>query len=119
MFLGREIDAKLLPSLHFQTEGQVLTSDLSGFWGDWQHSSDNLEPSSYTALKVWLFHCSECEINLKEGNIWPKWCTKGHKNLKNKMPAYVTYHCGNPHCGINLAEGDWPRKCARAIPTSD
>ncbi len=92
-----------------------MSSDLSAFWGDWQHSSDNTEPASYHAIRVYLFHCGECGVNLPEGAYWPKYCSSRdkHINLKHETPCHLTFHCGHPHCGINLPEGDFPMKCSR------
>ena len=95
-----------------RTDGKTA---MDGFWpasSDWQHGSDNSEPASYVAIKVWIFHCADCGTNLPEGSHWPKYCTKGHPNFKNQTPAFLTYHCGR--CGINLGETDnWPVKCAK------
>ena len=85
-----------------------IRGNLSDFW----HGSDPVPETAYDALRVWIFHCSECEVNLPEGEHWPKRCRKGHLNLKNQTPAYLTFHCRK--CGINLPETDrWPVRCAQ------
>jgi hypothetical protein len=57
-------------------------SGLENFWGDWQHKSDDMRPSEYTARMAVLFSCGKCGIGLKGGpkEPWPRYCEQGHRN---------------------------------------
>jgi hypothetical protein len=67
-------------------------SDLSGFFprgegSDWQHSSDDKRPSSYTAVRIEVYQCGKCRtaIEVKDWrgiSHWPVYCAQGHRNEK-------------------------------------